>query len=136
MWSRVDEFDRSPAERTTFGFLGKAYVLDLGDSGKKKLETALRPFLAVAEAYGDLPAPPDEDAPAAQPDGAAKNGNGNGHGAAAPRAARRRRSVAVTDSRKPTDAEVRAWAGANGHVVPTRGRLSREVMEAYEAANA
>lgn len=32
--------------------------------------------------------------------------------------------------------EVRAWARAHGHKASDRGRISQEVMAAYEAANA
>lgn len=32
-------------------------------------------------------------------------------------------------------AKIRAWARAHGHSVNERGRISREIREAYEAAN-
>nr|WP_062989338.1 Lsr2 family protein [Nocardia salmonicida] len=33
-------------------------------------------------------------------------------------------------------ADIRAWASKNGHTVSTRGRISTEVIAAYEAASA
>jgi len=43
-----------------------------------------------------------------------------------------RRSVYEGDDLEP--ATVRAWANANGYAVSTRGRVSRELREAYRAA--
>ena len=34
-----------------------------------------------------------------------------------------------------TAAHVREWARANGHEVSDRGRISKSVMQAYQAAN-
>lgn len=57
-------------------------------------------------------------------------------------AGRRVRSTRVNGRRAGYDgndvepATVRAWANANGYSVPTRGRVSRELREAYLAANA
>lgn len=44
-----------------------------------------------------------------------------------------RRAAKVSDG--PSAAEVRAWAQANGHDVPERGRIPAAVREAFEAAN-
>jgi hypothetical protein len=35
----------------------------------------------------------------------------------------------------PTAAEIRAWASANGHKVPDRGRVAAEVKDAYAKAH-
>ena len=43
-----------------------------------------------------------------------------------------RRSGSDGDDLEP--ATVRAWANANGYAVSTRGRVSRELREAYRAA--
>jgi Lsr2 len=45
----------------------------------------------------------------------------------------RRRS---TRSSSGSSSDIRAWALANGHQVSSRGRVSAEVREAYEKANA
>jgi DNA polymerase-3 subunit epsilon len=36
---------------------------------------------------------------------------------------------------QPSPGEVRTWALANGHAVGVRGRLSRDVLEAYADAH-
>ncbi len=40
----------------------------------------------------------------------------------------------MTEIEKATAREVREWAKATGREVPERGRLSKEVREAYTAA--
>jgi hypothetical protein len=46
--------------------------------------------------------------------------------------------VTTAPMSKPSDpkelAAIREWAGANGHEVSTRGRISQAVREAYAAA--
>lgn len=39
------------------------------------------------------------------------------------------------DRSEPKDADVRAWAAAEGIEVPARGKLSAEVVERYKAAH-
>jgi hypothetical protein len=46
-----------------------------------------------------------------------------------------RRSAASGYANDLDPATVRAWALANGHSVSTRGRVSRELREAYKVAN-
>ena len=46
-----------------------------------------------------------------------------------------RRSVAGGTSHDVDPATIRAWAQANGYAVSTRGRVSRELREAYKSAN-
>jgi hypothetical protein len=48
------------------------------------------------------------------------------------RGSNRRSSTQAAADLEP--ATVRAWANANGYVVSTRGRVSRELREAYRAA--
>ncbi len=48
---------------------------------------------------------------------------------------RRKRGGAKPISSSSTS-DIRAWAQANGHDVSSRGRVSAEVREAYELANA
>lgn len=42
--------------------------------------------------------------------------------------------ASVSQEEKARNAEVRAWAQANGHKVADRGRLSADVVAAWEAA--
>ena len=47
----------------------------------------------------------------------------------------RRRPRAALDSAPPVDlADVRAWARENGYEVSDRGRIPKDIMQAYEAA--
>jgi hypothetical protein len=38
-------------------------------------------------------------------------------------------------SNRDQTAAIRGWARANGHQVSDRGRISKSVMDAYQAAN-
>jgi hypothetical protein len=56
---------------------------------------------------------------------------------AASSASRRRRSTsfAAPAAAKANDTQaIRAWAQANGHAVNSRGRIKKEIVDAYEAA--
>jgi hypothetical protein len=48
----------------------------------------------------------------------------------------RRRRGGGRSSGGSTSSDIRAWALAHGHQVSSRGRVSAEVREAYEKANA
>lgn len=50
------------------------------------------------------------------------------------RSTRNRRPVTATTSRRSDLAAIRAWAPENGFEVSERGRISHEVVEAYDAA--
>lgn len=48
----------------------------------------------------------------------------------------RRRRTAPTTSAKSTDTQaIREWAQSQGHEVNARGRIKKEIVEAYEAAH-
>jgi hypothetical protein len=47
---------------------------------------------------------------------------------------RSRRGRSARSARKRDIRAVRAWAQENGYAVSARGRISRDVMEAYQAA--
>lgn len=50
------------------------------------------------------------------------------------RSTRSRRSTSAAPSRRSDLAAIRAWATENGFKVSERGRISHEVVEAYDAA--
>lgn len=104
----LDDLDGGSAERSvTFAFEGKQYKLDLSKKNIASFEKALKPYIAAAEEVT---------------------------------ASRRMSSSKGRHPRKSTGrartdlAAVREWARANGFEVSERGRISAEVMEAYEAA--
>jgi hypothetical protein len=110
----VDDLDGSDAaSRVSFGLDGKTYEIDLSDDNAAKLRDSLAVFVA-----------------------AARKGGGSA-------ATDRRRSEKMTASSAPRPqplnrdqtAAIRAWARQNGHQVSDRGRISKAVVEAFQAAH-
>ena len=100
-----DDLDGGPAEETVrFGLDGAQYEIDLSESNARRLRDHLAAFV-----------------------GAARRAGSN---------ARTGRPTAPTRQATPADREhgaaVRAWARANGHKVSDRGRISAEILTAYE----
>ena len=106
----IDDLDGSDASGTLdFSIDGRQYQIDLSDENAAKLRDALAPYI-----------------------GAARKAGGRGRGRAP-----RQTAVAEKSSRSNRDetAAIREWARANGHEVNDRGRISKSVMEAYQAAD-
>jgi Lsr2 len=104
----IDDLDGSDASGTfDFSIDGRQYQIDLSDENAAKLRDALAPYI-----------------------GAARTAGGRGR-------ALRQTAVAEKSSRSIRDetAAIREWARANGHEVNDRGRISKSVMEAYQAAD-
>ncbi|MFC6010911.1 histone-like nucleoid-structuring protein Lsr2 [Nocardia lasii] len=107
----VDDFDgTSAADATvTFGIDGAAYEIDLSDANAAQLREVFEQWV-----------------PFARRTGRAKAG-----------AARRIGSAPAAESTRRSDlTEIRTWAAQNGHTVSSRGRISAEVISAYEQASA
>lgn len=101
-----DDIDGSKASHTIqFSVDGTAYEIDLNDSNEVKFREAMAQWIGHAR---KLPA------------------------GAAPTAKRSKRSRQTVGT---PDTVVRAWAQSNGIEVSERGRVSRQVREAYEAAH-
>jgi hypothetical protein len=106
----IDDLDGSDAAGTfDFALDGRQYQIDLSDENAGKLRDALAPYI-----------------------GAARKAGGRGRGRATGRIA-----VIEKPARPNRDqtAAIREWARANGHEVSDRGRISKSVMQAYQAAN-
>jgi hypothetical protein len=106
----VDDLDGSDASGTfDFAIDGRQYQIDLSDENAAKLRDALAPYV-----------------------GAARKAGGRARGRVA-----RPTAVAEKPARSNRDqtAAIRGWARANGHQVSDRGRISKSVMDAYQAAN-
>ena len=106
----IDDLDGSDAAGTfDFAIDGRQYQIDLSDENAAKLRDALAPYV-----------------------GAARKAGGRTRGRAV-------RQTAVADkparSNREQTAAIRDWARANGHQVSDRGRISKSVMDAYQAAN-
>jgi hypothetical protein len=102
----VDDLDGGEAEESvTFSLDGVSYEIDLSSENAEALREAISPWVGHARRVS----------------GRAGRGRGPGR----PRAA-----AAKTDL-----ADVRNWARENGYQVSDRGRVSSEVMSAYDGAH-
>jgi hypothetical protein len=102
----VDDLDGGEAEESvSFSLDGVSYEIDLSSPNAEALREAIAPWVGHARRVG----------------GRAGRGRGPGR----PRAA-----AAKTDL-----ADVRNWARENGYQVSDRGRVSAEVMTAYDGAH-
>ena len=110
----VDDLDGSDAAGTvSFAIDGRAYEIDLSEDNAARLRDSLASFVAAARKSG-------------------------GSGAAAGR--RAQKMTASSGPRpQPLDREqtaaIRAWARQNGHEVSDRGRISKTVVDAFQAAH-
>ena len=110
----VDDLDGSDAAGTvSFAIDGRAYEIDLSDDNAARLRDSLASFVAAGRKSG-------------------------GSGAAGGR--RAQKMTASSGSRpQPLDREqtaaIRAWARQNGHQVSDRGRISKTVVDAFQAAH-
>ncbi len=111
----VDDLDGSDADDTvSFALDGASYEIDLSDENAARLRDALAEYVASAR----------------RADGARRS-------AGRPKAAKpakASRGGRTAPDREQT-AAVREWARANGYEVSERGRLSANVLAAFEAAH-
>ena len=110
----VDDLDGSDAAGTvSFGLDGTTYEIDLSDDNAAKLRDSLASFVAAARK--------------------------SGRGAAA--VSRHAQKMTTSSGRRPQPldreqtAAIRAWARQNGHQVSDRGRISKTVADAFQAAH-
>lgn len=112
--SLVDDIDESTASETVqFGLDGATYEIDLNDKNAKKLRDALATYVAHA-----------------------RRSDGTRRAARGPRT---RTATKASGSRTAPDREqtaaIREWARTAGFQVSDRGRLSAEVVEAFNSAH-
>ena len=101
-----DDLDGSPADETvSFALDGATYEIDLSAANASALRDALAPYV------------------------------GHARRAAGRRTATKAASARSTSGGKRDVSEVREWARANGHKVSERGRLSAEILAAYDKAH-
>ncbi|NBH06028.1 Lsr2 family protein [Amycolatopsis sp. SID8362] len=104
----LDDIDGSAATQTVqFGLDGVTYEIDLSDENGAALRDEFARYIAAARRVGGR-----------------KVRVATGQ------------STATTASDRERNQQIRAWAGSNGYEVSERGRLSSEVISAYEAAQA
>jgi hypothetical protein len=106
----VDDLDGGIAAQTVpFGLDGVSYEIDLSDENAQALRDELAPYVRAARRTG----------------GRRTRWVANSAGTGG--------SVSTSTADRARNQEVRAWAAANGFAVSARGRISREVCEAFEA---
>ena len=110
----VDDLDGSDAAGTvSFAIDGRAYEIDLSENNAARLRESLASFVAAGR----------------KSDGASAA------------AGRRTQKMTASSGRRPQPldreqtAAIRAWARQNGHQVSERGRISKTVVDAFEAAH-
>ncbi|GAA0302216.1 histone-like nucleoid-structuring protein Lsr2 [Kineococcus aurantiacus] len=108
----VDDIDDGEATETvTFSLDGVNYEIDLSDEHAAALREAFAPWVGHARRVGG------------------RAGSGR-KAAAAPRPAAKSAGGSERDT-----GEVRTWARENGYTVSDRGRISAEVLQAFDAAH-
>jgi hypothetical protein len=110
----VDDVDGSEASQTvTFGLDGTTYEIDLNDAHAEELRATIDKFLGAARRVGGR-VPKPRSAPAAKViSGKPSN---------------------ITKL-KPDNSVIRAWARSNGYTLGDKGRISADIVKAYEEAN-
>ncbi len=99
-------------ETVALGLDGSAYEIDVCDAHAAELRDAFAPYVGAARRAGRAAsAPPSRRTSRSGP-----------------------RSTPAGSDRERVQA-IREWARSQGHVVSDRGRLSGEVLAAYEAAH-
>jgi Lsr2 len=112
----VDDIDGSPAQSTVeFGLDGASYAIDLSDDNAEELRDALSSYVASGRRTGGRKRPVSKTAS----QGTAGKATGTG--------------TAVMDREQKQ--AIREWARKNGWKVADRGRISAEIMEAYDKAH-
>ncbi len=112
--SLVDDLDGSEAaESVSFALDGVSYEIDLSEDNAEKLRDALAGYVAGARRV---------------------DGSRRSTRAKTAKPARAARGSRTAPDREQT-AAIREWARANGYEVSERGRLSANVLAAFEAAH-
>lgn len=107
----TDDLDGSTnAETIEFTFAGTQYSIDLSKKNRMAFEKALRPYLAAATKVS------------------------NRRGSTGSTSRRSRRSASAGSATGVDLGEVRAWAAEQGIEVSNRGRVAKDVIDAYTAA--
>jgi hypothetical protein len=103
----IDDIDGGRAEESIrYGLDGVTYEIDLSKKNAAKLRTGLEPYLKAAQKLGRTPA----------------------H-----RVSTRGRGGAPARSDRDQNQAIREWAQRKGLEVAPRGRISRSIIEQYEA---
>ena len=109
----VDDIDGSDAAETVpFALDGPEYEIDLSGEHAEQLREALSRYIVSARRAGG--------------GGAGRRGGRRGSGTT---------SSSPSSSDRQRTAEIRQWAREQGMEINQRGRIPKQVMEAYDAAH-
>jgi hypothetical protein len=149
----IDDIDGTPgAQEVEFSYAGTTYTIDLSEENRAALRQALNPYIEAATQVGGgrtessstrgsaaaAKGRPKSRAKAttkATTKAATKGATKDSSRSATPtrrRATSSRGRKAAAAGVDPT--AVRSWAAENGYEVSPRGRVSKQVVEAYESA--
>ena len=117
----VDDVDGGEADETvTFAIDGVTYEIDVSQQNAESLREAFAPWVGHARRVGG------------RSSNRARATSAPASGPAAPKSSGSR---SARGGGRENLSEVRAWARENGFQVSDRGRVSAEVMAAYEKAH-
>jgi len=106
----VDDLDGSKgAETITYTINGQEYEIDLPEDNAEKFHDALEPYIQKSREVR-------RQAETARRRDGRRRSSGGGSG-------------------RDDIPQIRAWAEANGYEVSARGRIKKEVLDAYDAAH-
>lgn len=108
----LDETTEDGVDTVHFGLHGQEYAIDLSPANAQALESLLEDYVAAGTPV--------------------VHGNGGSHQPR--RGLRRARSNSDTASTNDGTADIRSWAAANGYPVGDRGRIKKEIRDAYHAS--
>ena len=116
----VDDIDQGEAAETiSFSLDGVAYEIDLSAEHAGALRDAFAPWVGHARKVAG-----------------GRSGGGNRKAAAAPKQRAAGQSApAAPAAAGPDTGAIRAWARENGYNPSDRGRISADIVKAYEAAH-
>jgi hypothetical protein len=134
-WTRTDDLDGTiGAEQVVFGYEGKTYSIDLAEKNQKLFHEMMALYVAKAAVIGEHHYNPEATAFEGDLDTELTLLEDKVE-QLTPRPQRKQKT---RSKRKPNhevnSSHVRAWAKENGFTVTDRGRLSAQVMAAYEQA--
>lgn len=119
----TDDLDGGKADQTvSFSWEGTSYEIDLSKKNAQAFEKALKPYLSAARKAGSS--------------GGSRSRGRSGRASSRPssRSSSRKSTSAASKTSRDLGA-VRSWAKENGFEVSERGRLSSQILQAYDSAH-
>ena len=130
----TDDLDGGRADQTVrFGLDGHQYEIDLSPAHAEALRTALAVYVASARRISRSPRTPNRAVRTPRNAAGSRVSRSGQHGEGAGRTRRPNPADRAAQPQDVEQSEMRAWGIANGSSVSARGRISREVQDAFRA---